>query len=202
VGAQDRPLDRQRGRDHRREPRGILLRPTAPRRERDDVRLSSGSRGLGRARPCLEHRPRRRHAPTDILAAVREDMSGATLRRLTGAMTAGGLTTTNGSDSSTIYRGTVPARSPGRPASRKANRSASSPLATSPTTMPPSRPLCSTPRSRSAQTASSARSPSPGEPGATPSPMPNSAPPRHSSPRECHIAPRAARDNHADSLDG
>jgi hypothetical protein len=47
--------------------------------------------------------------PTDALAAVREDMGGATLRRITGAMAAGGLTTTNQSDGSTVYRGTVPA---------------------------------------------------------------------------------------------
>ena len=47
--------------------------------------------------------------PTDILAAVREDMGGATLRRITGAMTAGGLATTNQSDGSTVYRGAVPA---------------------------------------------------------------------------------------------
>ena len=37
--------------------------------------------------------------PTDIFAAVREDMGGATLRRITGAMSAGGLTTTKQSDS-------------------------------------------------------------------------------------------------------
>jgi hypothetical protein len=47
--------------------------------------------------------------PTDILAAVREDMGGGTLRRITGAMTAGGLTTTNQLDGSTVYRGNVPA---------------------------------------------------------------------------------------------
>ena len=47
--------------------------------------------------------------PTDILAAVREDMGGATLRRITGAMTAGGLTTTHQSDGSTVYGGKVAA---------------------------------------------------------------------------------------------
>jgi len=47
--------------------------------------------------------------PTDILAAVREDMGGATLRRITGTMTADGLTAANQPDGSTIYRGTVPA---------------------------------------------------------------------------------------------
>jgi hypothetical protein len=47
--------------------------------------------------------------PTDILAAVREDMGGATLRRITGAMTAAGLTTTNHSDGSTVYSGKVAA---------------------------------------------------------------------------------------------
>jgi hypothetical protein len=47
--------------------------------------------------------------PTDILAAVREDMGGATLRRITGAMTAGGLKTTNQSDGSTVYSGKVAA---------------------------------------------------------------------------------------------
>ena len=53
-------------------------------------------------------------------------------------------------------------------ASRKARRSGSSPSATSPTTQPPIRRRCSTPPSPSAPTASSARSPSPGEPGRTP----------------------------------
>jgi hypothetical protein len=48
--------------------------------------------------------------PTDILAAVREDMGGTTLSRITDAMTAGGgLATTNLSDGSTVYHGTVPA---------------------------------------------------------------------------------------------
>jgi hypothetical protein len=47
--------------------------------------------------------------PADVLAAVREDMGGATLRRITGAMTARGLTTTNRPDGSTVYSGTVPA---------------------------------------------------------------------------------------------
>jgi hypothetical protein len=47
--------------------------------------------------------------PPDILAAVREDLGGATLRRITRAMTAGGLTTTNQSDGSTVYRGKVAA---------------------------------------------------------------------------------------------
>lgn len=47
--------------------------------------------------------------PTDILAAVREDTGGATLRRITGAMTADGLTTRNLSNGSTVYRGKVAA---------------------------------------------------------------------------------------------
>lgn len=47
--------------------------------------------------------------PTEILAAVREDMGGATLRRLTDAMTTGGLATTKQSDGSTIYSGKVAA---------------------------------------------------------------------------------------------
>lgn len=47
--------------------------------------------------------------PTDILAAVSEDTGGATLRRITGAMAAGGLTTTNQADGSTVYRGKVAA---------------------------------------------------------------------------------------------
>jgi hypothetical protein len=41
--------------------------------------------------------------PTDILAAVREDMGGTTLRSITGAMT------TTEPDGSTVYGGTVPA---------------------------------------------------------------------------------------------
>lgn len=47
--------------------------------------------------------------PTDILAAVREDVGGATLRRITGVMAVGGRTTTNQAAGSTVYRGTVPA---------------------------------------------------------------------------------------------
>jgi hypothetical protein len=47
--------------------------------------------------------------PIDILAAVRDDVGGTTLRRIVGAMTAGGVTTTRQSDESTVYRGTVPA---------------------------------------------------------------------------------------------
>jgi hypothetical protein len=47
--------------------------------------------------------------PVDILAAVREDMGGATLRRITDAMTAHGLTTTTQFDGPTVYRGKVAA---------------------------------------------------------------------------------------------
>jgi hypothetical protein len=47
--------------------------------------------------------------PDDQLHAIREDVGGPTLGRFTGAMTAGGLTTTNQSDGSTVYSGTVPA---------------------------------------------------------------------------------------------
>lgn len=47
--------------------------------------------------------------PTEILAAVHQDVGGATLRRITGAMAARGLTRTHQSDGSTVYRGTVPA---------------------------------------------------------------------------------------------
>jgi hypothetical protein len=45
--------------------------------------------------------------PTDILAAVRADVGGRTLRRIIGAMTAYGLTTAKESDGSTVYSGTV-----------------------------------------------------------------------------------------------
>ena len=45
--------------------------------------------------------------PAEYLAAVREDVGGATLRRFTRAMA--GLTTTRLADGSSIYRGTVPA---------------------------------------------------------------------------------------------
>jgi hypothetical protein len=47
--------------------------------------------------------------PSEILAAVREDVGGTTLRRVVGAMTASGLTTGMRSDSATVYSGTVPA---------------------------------------------------------------------------------------------
>ncbi len=45
--------------------------------------------------------------PAEYLAAVREDVGGATLRRFTRAMA--GLTTSRLADGSSIYRGTVPA---------------------------------------------------------------------------------------------
>jgi hypothetical protein len=45
--------------------------------------------------------------PAEYLAAVREDVGGATLRRLTGAMS--GLTTTRLDDGSTVYSGSVAA---------------------------------------------------------------------------------------------
>jgi hypothetical protein len=47
--------------------------------------------------------------PTDILAAVREDVRGTTLRRIVGAMTASGLTKSDATDGSTVYRGKVAA---------------------------------------------------------------------------------------------
>jgi hypothetical protein len=43
--------------------------------------------------------------PAEHLAAVREDIGGVTLRRVTRAMT--GLTASRGADGSTVYRGTV-----------------------------------------------------------------------------------------------
>ena len=45
--------------------------------------------------------------PDEYLAAVREDIGGVTLRRITGGMT--GLTTRTLDDGSTVYSGTVPA---------------------------------------------------------------------------------------------
>jgi hypothetical protein len=45
--------------------------------------------------------------PDEILAAVREDVGGATLRRITGGMT--GLTASEADDGSTVYRGSVAA---------------------------------------------------------------------------------------------
>jgi hypothetical protein len=47
--------------------------------------------------------------PAEILAGVREDIAGTTLRRLVGAMTASGLTAQPLDDGSTVYRGTIPA---------------------------------------------------------------------------------------------
>jgi hypothetical protein len=46
--------------------------------------------------------------PAEQLGAIREDVGGTTLRRIVAAMTASGLTT-NQSDGSTVYSGTVPA---------------------------------------------------------------------------------------------
>jgi hypothetical protein len=47
--------------------------------------------------------------PTEQLDAIREDVGGTTLRRMIAAMSASGLTTTDQSDGSTVYRGAVPA---------------------------------------------------------------------------------------------
>jgi hypothetical protein len=47
--------------------------------------------------------------PADQLGAIREDVGGTTLRRMVAAMTAGGLTTADQSDGSTVYSGTVAA---------------------------------------------------------------------------------------------
>jgi hypothetical protein len=48
--------------------------------------------------------------PAEQLGAIREDVGGTTLRRIVAAMTASGsLTTTNQSNGSTVYSGTVPA---------------------------------------------------------------------------------------------
>ena len=44
-----------------------------------------------------------------MLTAIREDLGGATLRRITGAMRTGELVRTKRPDGSTVYRGTVPA---------------------------------------------------------------------------------------------
>jgi hypothetical protein len=46
--------------------------------------------------------------PAEQLGAIRKDVGGTTLRRIVAAMTASGLTT-NQSDGSTVYSGTVPA---------------------------------------------------------------------------------------------
>jgi hypothetical protein len=47
--------------------------------------------------------------PADQLDAIREDVGGTTLRRMTAAMSASGLTTTDQRDGSTVYSGAVPA---------------------------------------------------------------------------------------------
>ena len=47
--------------------------------------------------------------PVEILAAVREDVGGTTLRRIIGAMTASGLTKAERDDGATVYSGTIPA---------------------------------------------------------------------------------------------
>ena len=47
--------------------------------------------------------------PTEQLEAIREDVGGTTLRRMTAAMTATGLTTATQNDGSTVYSGTLPA---------------------------------------------------------------------------------------------
>ena len=47
--------------------------------------------------------------PTEQLDAIREDVGGATLRRMVAAMSASGLTTEDRSDGSTVYSGTVAA---------------------------------------------------------------------------------------------
>jgi hypothetical protein len=47
--------------------------------------------------------------PAEQLGAIRNDVGGATLRRIVAVMTGSGLTTTNPTDGSTVYSGTVPA---------------------------------------------------------------------------------------------
>jgi hypothetical protein len=47
--------------------------------------------------------------PAEQLSAIREDVGGTTLRRIVAAMAVSGLATTNQSDGSTVYSGTVPA---------------------------------------------------------------------------------------------
>jgi hypothetical protein len=62
---------------------------------------------LGRAGPPSSVDPESGTTPDEYLAAVREDVGGVTLRRITGGMA--GLTTRQLEDDSTAYSGTVPA---------------------------------------------------------------------------------------------
>jgi len=81
--------------------------------------------------------------PDEYLAAVREDVGGVTLRRITDGMS--GLATRQLDDGSTVYSGTVAAGLiAGRRGSRKARRSGCSRSATWPTTRRPTRPRPST----------------------------------------------------------
>ena len=66
------------------------------------------ARRLGRARQAQSSiDPDSGTTPDEYLAAVREDVGGVTLRRITGGMT--GLTTRRLDDGSTVYSGTVAA---------------------------------------------------------------------------------------------
>jgi hypothetical protein len=119
--------------------------------------------------------------PDEYLAAVREDVGGVTLRRITEGMT--GLATTELDDGSTIYSGTVAAGLIARESGFKGGQ----PIRVLPFGYvahdeAATRPLPSTRPSRSGPTASSARSSSPGvrapRRGRTPSHTAVLAPPR------------------------
>jgi hypothetical protein len=81
-----------------------------------------GHEGWVEVGPVSSSDPGTGTTPADILSAVREDMGGATLRRITGAMTAGGLTT-HRSDGSTVYSGKVAAGQIARETGFKEGRS-------------------------------------------------------------------------------
>jgi hypothetical protein len=83
--------------------------------------------------------------PDEYLAAVREDVDGTTLRRMTDGMS--GLTTRQLDDGSTVYGGSVAAGLIARETgSRRAGRSGCSRSATWPTTRRPIPGLRSRPR--------------------------------------------------------
>ena len=75
--------------------------------------------------------------PDEYLAAIGEDVGGATMQRLTDEMT--DLTTSQAEDGSTIYHGKVPAGSLARETGVKEGESIRFPSGTSPMTTPPIR---------------------------------------------------------------
>ena len=105
LGRQDRSLERRRRRDCRgRAPVKAGRTGDASRRRGSLYGPDANGSWLMLGSPDAID-PGSGTTPAEYLAAVREDVGGATLRRFTLGMT--GLTTSRSADGSSIYRGTV-----------------------------------------------------------------------------------------------